>query len=399
MARFTHPTAFDFYHSSPALDSKTVFSADDDMSVLDDKILDSTTASTSSNPSNPTTTTTSSDLSSLSDPRRSSFDHSPADDFSRRDSIWSDRSHSQHPAAAAHLSPPLFESTTPSFVRLDTTSAAAMAASSSSASSSSSSTPALSSSSSYAPHHPLPHSHHTNTTHPHHHHHHQQPWPLSADSGSCTPTPLYDQFSTTAHDYDGNPAFAGGAVGGPVNPMSFSHIPYRPGSTYPHPTTATTTGNGNGGTTGGAAMSPQSSQGWVSPDQPHQDVATGSNKPIRNPASFRPGSSLHIRRDGIRKKNARFDIPAERTLSNIDLLISQSTDEDEIKELKQQKRLLRNRQAAYVFFFSFFLLSGLVLTYLVSTLVSGRRFILKSSRRTRKSTPILSLSFRKPSRR
>lgn len=68
----------------------------------------------------------------------------------------------------------------------------------------------------------------------------------------------------------------------------------------------------------------------------------------------RPGSPLirshnDMRRgDGIRKKNARFEIPAERNLSNIDLLIAQSTDEQEIKELKQQKRLLRNRQAAYV---------------------------------------------------
>ncbi len=63
-----------------------------------------------------------------------------------------------------------------------------------------------------------------------------------------------------------------------------------------------------------------------------------------------PGLRSHsplLRRDGIRKKNARFDIPAERNLLNIDQLIAQSTDEQEIKELKQQKRLLRNRQAAY----------------------------------------------------
>ncbi|KAI1470417.1 uncharacterized protein F4812DRAFT_264221 [Daldinia caldariorum] len=52
------------------------------------------------------------------------------------------------------------------------------------------------------------------------------------------------------------------------------------------------------------------------------------------------------RGDGIRKKNARFDIPAERNLGNIDQLIAATTDEQEIKELKQQKRLLRNRQAA-----------------------------------------------------
>ena len=53
-----------------------------------------------------------------------------------------------------------------------------------------------------------------------------------------------------------------------------------------------------------------------------------------------------LRRDGIRKKNARFEIPAERNLRTIDHLINQTSDEHEIKELKQQKRLLRNRQAA-----------------------------------------------------
>jgi hypothetical protein len=46
------------------------------------------------------------------------------------------------------------------------------------------------------------------------------------------------------------------------------------------------------------------------------------------------------------EKNAIFDIPAERNLNNIDQLIANSTDEQEIKELKMQKRLLRNRQAA-----------------------------------------------------
>jgi hypothetical protein len=64
--------------------------------------------------------------------------------------------------------------------------------------------------------------------------------------------------------------------------------------------------------------------------------------------TLRSHPEMTRRGDGIRKKNARFDIPAERNLTNIDHLISQSTDEQEIKELKQQKRLLRNRQAAYV---------------------------------------------------
>ena len=67
-------------------------------------------------------------------------------------------------------------------------------------------------------------------------------------------------------------------------------------------------------------------------------------RPATPPRAFSPHH--HQRRDGIRKKNARFEIPAERSLFNIDGLIAQSTNDDEIKELKQQKRLLRNRQAA-----------------------------------------------------
>lgn len=40
----------------------------------------------------------------------------------------------------------------------------------------------------------------------------------------------------------------------------------------------------------------------------------------------------------------------DSNLDNIDLLISQATDEGEIKELKRQKRVLRNRHAAYASF-------------------------------------------------
>lgn len=75
---------------------------------------------------------------------------------------------------------------------------------------------------------------------------------------------------------------------------------------------------------------------------------------------LRSHPDLSRRGDGIRKKNARFDIPAERNLNNIDQLIAQSTDEQEIKELKQQKRLLRNRQAAYAF--PYFGLTSLLVT-------------------------------------
>jgi hypothetical protein len=67
----------------------------------------------------------------------------------------------------------------------------------------------------------------------------------------------------------------------------------------------------------------------------------------RDPRPMSPG---YPRRDpnGVRKKNSRFEIPPGRSLQNIDHLIASSHNEEEKKELKAQKRLLRNRQAAYV---------------------------------------------------
>lgn len=273
MAKYSHPSSFDFFHNSPALDSKPIFSPDDEMSVLDDKILDSTTTQ---------------DITSLNGPRRSSFDQS-TEDFSRRESVWSDMA-PQHTSAPSrqpsHMSTPLFEPLSNPFV-------------------------------------------HT-TAYP------QQQWTLPTDSGSCTPTPIYEQFS---HDFDATAqhAFGGGAVGAVQHPVSYPSMTYRSNSAFvppPHPHAI--------------PMSPQSSQGWGSASGETADMQNkSSRKNSTASAGYRNGSNLQIRRDGIRKKNARFDIPAERTLSNIDLLISRSTDEEEIKELKQQKRLLRNRQAAY----------------------------------------------------
>ncbi|KAK2593071.1 hypothetical protein QQS21_009237 [Conoideocrella luteorostrata] len=79
---------------------------------------------------------------------------------------------------------------------------------------------------------------------------------------------------------------------------------------------------------------------WIA--HPAQDM---TKKMQHGDSMLRSHNDLR-RGDGIRKKNARFDIPAERNLNNIDTLIAQSSDDQEIKELKQQKRLLRNRQAA-----------------------------------------------------
>lgn len=92
-----------------------------------------------------------------------------------------------------------------------------------------------------------------------------------------------------------------------------------------------------------AKQAPEPRKDWMA--MAAQDV---QSRPLSK--RMRPGTPPRSfeaqRRDGIRKKNARFEIPAERSLHNIDQLIAESSNEDEIKELKQQKRLLRNRQAA-----------------------------------------------------
>ncbi|KAL2870077.1 putative bZIP transcription factor [Aspergillus lucknowensis] len=271
MARFSQPT-FDFYHQTPStLDTKpssasSSYPEDDDMSVLDDKILDST----------------SSDLTSIADHRRHSYEHGP-EAFQHRDSAWSDFSQSgssTQPRHSGHVGQPFFESAPNPFMRLDSG---------------------------------LPYGQ-------------PQPWSISKDSGSCTPSAMYEHYSTDMENTSVAP-FAGGAVG-PVNTVSMPSMSYRQHIPFAPP--------------GAVAMSPQSSQGWMPAST---DMPDPGSRPKNSP-TYRNSSPLSVRRDGIRKKNARFEIPAERTLSNIDQLISQSTNEDEIKELKQQKRLLRNRQAA-----------------------------------------------------
>ncbi len=87
------------------------------------------------------------------------------------------------------------------------------------------------------------------------------------------------------------------------------------------------------------------SQDWSVCDPVEQQQNKLPTRMRQNDPGLRSHSPL-MRRDGIRKKNARFDIPPERNLNNIEALIQASTDEQETKELKQQKRLLRNRQAA-----------------------------------------------------
>ncbi|KAJ5232977.1 hypothetical protein N7468_005933 [Penicillium chermesinum] len=150
----------------------------------------------------------------------------------------------------------------------------------------------------------------------------QQAWNMSRNaSGSCTPT-AYDQYPEA--EGSSSAPFAGGAVGPVGGSIPMGPVSYRSSLGFP---------------SGSVAMSPQSSQGWAPAPMELPDAP-------QTKSLYRNDSPMVMRRDGVRKKNARFDIPQERNLSNIDQLISQSTNEDEVKELKQQKRLLRNRQAA-----------------------------------------------------
>lgn len=142
-----------------------------------------------------------------------------------------------------------------------------------------------------------------------------QTWPMFPRSEASTPTPF---FGSAQDSFDGHAQYPGG----PVNISTFSQ---------PEPLSS-------------ISMSPQSSQGgWASATSSDAaDAARGGRHARLRGAS----PMLVLRSDGIRKKNAKFEIPKDRNLLNIDTLINSTTNEDEKKELKQQKRLLRNRQAA-----------------------------------------------------
>lgn len=102
-------------------------------------------------------------------------------------------------------------------------------------------------------------------------------------------------------------------------------------------------------------MSPQSHQEWMALAQ-HELESRPMSKRMRlhSPGPRPVVDHLLHRRDGaIQKKNKRIDIPLERNIQTIDQMIENTKDEDLLKELKAQKRLLRNREAAYVFRSSF----------------------------------------------
>ncbi|KAI5819188.1 hypothetical protein BZA77DRAFT_304638 [Pyronema omphalodes] len=149
----------------------------------------------------------------------------------------------------------------------------------------------------------------------------------SGASGSCTPTVNdYDG----AYGYDASGAYLAPSMGAQGAYDNNVHIP--PHAVFPAGVSTPTT---------------PTDKHWTNGAGPADHDGQSIKRMRPSSPGPRAHSPLHVvRRDGIRKKNARFDIPAERTLMNIDQLIARSQDENEIKELKQQKRLLRNRQAA-----------------------------------------------------
>lgn len=168
-------------------------------------------------------------------------------------------------------------------------------------------------------------------------------WLPNGSPGSCTPTTAYEGFNADFNVKSDQPPYENDGL--PVKHSSmYVGLPMRSGPMFQAgPALAT---------------SPQSAQDWMSTSSSDRmEFQAMQKRPRTGSPTYHPNPPL-LRRDGIRKKNARFEIPAERTLRTIDHLINQTNDEQEIKELKQQKRLLRNRQAAYVTFCARVFLAG-----------------------------------------
>lgn len=89
--------------------------------------------------------------------------------------------------------------------------------------------------------------------------------------------------------------------------------------------------------------SSQSHSSWMSSSSEYEPFA--ASKAMRA-YSYIAEEMASAKADGPKRSNARLDIPPGRTVNNIDGLIAEAENPECIKELKTQKRLLRNREAA-----------------------------------------------------
>lgn len=171
-----------------------------------------------------------------------------------------------------------------------------------------------------------------------------QAWSFEHGSGHCTPTtgaefipppppPAFEAPQYAHHRIDSARGSFSHTGHPPPPPPQHFNVPHVEGAFIAAPQVQT-------------PMSPHSHQDWMSMAQ--QEVECRPMSKRMRPASPARTSVDAQRRDGIRKKNGRIEIPNERNIATIDDLIDKTNDEDMLKELKQQKRLLRNREAAYV---------------------------------------------------
>lgn len=92
-------------------------------------------------------------------------------------------------------------------------------------------------------------------------------------------------------------------------------------------------------------MSPHSAEDWQAMNALERQ---GRAFPTHMRIASAPKATDYRRRGGggIRKKNAKIEIPDGRTVDVIEEMIAIEQDESRLRELKCQKRLLRNREAA-----------------------------------------------------
>ncbi|PSK55688.1 Transcriptional activator hacA [Elsinoe australis] len=166
-------------------------------------------------------------------------------------------------------------------------------------------------------------------------------WHFDHTPGTASPS-SFEPYSLSSDDFDVSeyPAHIAGDVSGPIHPGHHVSAPmvFNP----------LNMDQGN--------VDAQSVQTPLSPhSNPDLMAIAAKDMQLRAlPRHMRPGSASRPSRpgpsraasDGVRKKNSRIEIPPDRTLLNIEELIEQAADDEEVKELKQQRRLLRNREAA-----------------------------------------------------